>query len=142
MTGKTGVTLLLAFVLATAATGAFAGSKLPDGFSAASFPKFLTFTEAKAFCESKGARLPKINRSANWDGKNSDSATVDGFGRFGNPWPKGLRGGDYWTETGTAGSRYPADHVWVVRKLTGEMVGHAAQETGRLKDFRVICVPK
>jgi len=93
---------------------AFAADPLPAGFIAVSESK-LNWEKANAFCQEKGGRLPLL------DGKESlDEAPVklgipvEGFGKAGDSWPKGLPAGWYWT--GTAVSSAPDKAVWTVGK--------------------------
>ena len=69
----------------------WAAESLPPPFIAYS-PKEMTYAQAEAFCKEKGGKLPRINNSDMWDGKNPLRAGVpiDGFGEGYGDWPAGL----------------------------------------------------
>jgi hypothetical protein len=58
----------------------------------------MSWSNAKAFCQQQGGRLPLINGSTSL-GSVSSNATIDGFGAPGFPWPSGLPRAHYWTGT-------------------------------------------
>jgi hypothetical protein len=64
------------------------------------------YADAVAFCKQQGGRLPRINESASWDGKNPHlrGILIDGFGYGLRPWGEvGLPVAVYWTATMDAG---------------------------------------
>jgi hypothetical protein len=108
--------------------------ELSTGFIALSDTR-MPWAEAKAWCASKGGRLPLI------DGKSalsrvSDTATIDGFGKRDTPWAStGLPGDRYWT--GTEDSVYPG-YLWVVVDGNGKVYVLSYVQRN---DCRVVCVP-
>jgi TPR repeat protein len=60
----------------------------------------MNWSDAKAFCQQKGGRLPRMNNSDSWAWGNHDKIThIDGFGAPGALWPSDLPGGSYWAGT-------------------------------------------
>jgi len=109
-----------------------AASSLPAGFIALA-PGKMNLKNAKAYCASKGGRLPFIG------GKNSCSSVpkgtpIDGLGAMGAKWPSGLPRDYYWT--GTADSTYP----WIVYADEGS-VGASVPDGVENLTYRVVCVP-
>jgi len=83
-----------------------AAEKVPAGFIAVS-KDWLTFDDAKAFCEQQGGKLPRINNSDSVDA--GGKLAADGFGAPGDPWPAGLSNDAHWTDTtDSAGKRWLA----------------------------------
>ena len=78
----------------------------------------MTWADAEAYCRRQGGKLPRIDNSASWDGRNppAQGIAVDGFGYKYRPWdevglPKEAAG--YWTGTalrGTPGAWWMIDH--------------------------------
>ena len=69
------------------------------GFIAMS-DKPMNWNDAVAFCKRHGGKLPRINNSNSWDGKNppAHGILIDGFGYGHRPWSDvGLPSADYWT---------------------------------------------
>ena len=97
----------------------------------------MSYKEAVAFCKRNGGRLPRINNSNMWDGKNPPlrGVLIDGFGYGGRPWNEvGLQDGYfYWTDTIA-----PDKNVLVVNKYQ-EVV--AVYTRFKYEHFRVVCVP-
>jgi len=119
---------------------ASAADKLPSGFIALA-PDEMNWNNAVAFCKQKGGRLPRINNSDSWDGKNPPSRgiVIDGFGYGDRPWEEvGLPTGYYWT--GTEGGVNPGD-LWYVSggdDLGAEVIIHTG---GQSLVNRAACVP-
>lgn len=64
--------------------------------------KPMTWKEAKAYCARHGGKLPRVNNSDTWDGKNPPArgVIIDGFGYGGRSWGDvGVPSGTYWTGT-------------------------------------------
>jgi hypothetical protein len=135
MIRKTGVVYYFTLALmAVVATGAFAAERVPAGFIAFA-PEPMSWKDAKAFCESKGGRLPLVNNSATYDGR-SDVSSIDGFGSVGSPWPKELPGGradGYWM--GTTHERRDGE-LWFVVNDSGNVI----LITDEVPSLRVLCV--
>jgi len=127
--------LSLCLLLALPAV-AGAAEKLPPGFIAVS-DSTLNWSDAKAFCQQHGGKLPLINGSASlaW-GSISSGAAIDGFGAKGAPWPSGLPGDNYWTGTEDAGD--PGDS-WIVHDHDGNVYVNSLHQSGDVG--RVVCVP-
>jgi len=88
--------------------------ELPPGFIAMS-ERPLNWSDAKAFCQQQGGRLPRINNSDSWSWDGWGEVTIDDFGARGAPWPSGLPGDRYWTGTEHAVSPGYADEPSVAR---------------------------
>ena len=112
-----------------------AADSLPAGFIAIA-SDMMNWSNAKAFCVSKGGRLPLIggkNKIAS--SKDIPSGTpVDGFDSVGAKWPSGLHSGMYWTGTGRDIDSGPS---WVVYDNKGVTVSNDYQS----RAYRVVCVP-
>jgi len=113
------------------------GAKAKEaGFIALSESR-MNWSEAKAFCQRQGGRLPRINNSDSWDGNNPPlrGILIDGFGYGHRPWSEVGLPSDCWTGTEyTDGPGYS----WVVSDRDGEVhVVNRHQSGGR----RVVCVP-
>ena len=114
---------------------AFAAEKLPPGFSA-SAPGEMKWSDAKAFCASKGGKLPLIGDKNKLPSKEVTAGIpIDGFGSRGAKWPSGLPDGRFWTgaERGNAGD------AWYVTDKEGNVYVNSADQGNT---FRVFCVPK
>ena len=93
--------ILGVFILATMlAVPAMASvtSQVPAGFIALS-ESYMTWADAKAYCQQRGGRLPLIDGSNSRSNPFVMSGAIDGFGAVGAHWPTGLPGGNYWTGT-------------------------------------------
>ena len=93
--------ILGVFVLATMlAVPAMASvtSQVPAGFIALS-ESYMTWADAKAYCQQRGGRLPLIDGSNSRANPFVMSGAIDGFGAVGARWPTGLPNGNYWTGT-------------------------------------------
>jgi len=89
---------LLAVMLAVPGM-ASAADRLPEGFIAMS-ESFMNWTDAVAWCEQQGGRLPRVNGSERFSSLSVPRGTlIDGFGAVGAPWPTGLPNFYYWTGT-------------------------------------------
>jgi len=78
----------------------------------------MSWSDAKAYCQRQGGRLPRINNSNSWASANWDKiAHIEAFGAPGDPWPSGLSSDVFWTgtESGTGDS-------WFVNGLVLEKV--------------------
>ena len=129
------VVLCCALFLFAAAGISQASDNLPAGFIAVS-DSDMTFTEAVAFCKEKGGKLPRINNSNSWDGKNppEKGVPVEGFGKGYGPWPKDLRRDYYWT-----GQTAAFENAYHIRSGGGDgfvILGPAQQRN----KFRAACV--
>ena len=123
-------TLIFAVGLPAAA---FAAEKLPSGFIALSESE-MNWSDAKAFCQQQGGRLPLINGSSRLSSV-PQRASVDGFGTVGTPWPSAPPKGRYWA--GTEDSSRP-DYSCIVLAFDGKVrVGGGRKSNVN----RVICVP-
>ena len=123
---------IFAAILATPAM-ASAASQVPAGFIALSESR-MTWSEAKAYCQQQGGRLPRINNSDSWDGE-GELKSIDGFGAHGASWPSDLSSGYCWT--GTEISFNPGVS-WFVTALGGK-VTVSIDNIGA--SVRVVCVP-
>ena len=132
---------------------ASAASEVPAGFIALA-PGKMNWKDAKAYCASKGGKLPLINGINGYKRLLRDPAPkgtpIEGFGTKGAKWPSSLPYALYWTAT------KPSDHpdlVWLVG-FGGEGVNSngvfdasrvyvdgffgASQSNNKI---RVVCVP-
>jgi len=120
---------------------ASAADPLPEGFIAVS-DKEMNWSDAKAFCEQQGGRLPLIGGSESLQIPDvKEGAPIDGFGAFRGPWPVGLptatMGNAYWAGTENAGN---PGLSWFVYAMSGNI---RALGIGRHDELRrVVCVPK
>ena len=116
-----------------------AEASLPAGFIAYSGSE-MNYADAVAFCKSHGGRLPRINNSNSWDGKNPPlrGILIDSFGYGGRPWSEvGLPGGTgIWTSTAMTG--FPGSS-WVVYGGGGDVDVLSVPQTNELC---TACVPK
>ena len=98
----------------------------------------MNWKDAVAFCRQHGGKLPRINNSDAWDGKNppAKGILIEGFGYEYRPWQDvGLPYGFYWT-----GLAHPASpgNSWVIGTYGGK-VGISLYSQVSL--LRVVCVP-
>ena len=94
----------------------------------------MTWADANAYCDSKGGRLPRINKSNSWNGQGT--MTIDGFGTVGEPWPKELPFITYWT--GTVNNSSPGTACVVLEDPDGKVeVSNFIHDTTN----GVACVP-
>ena len=97
----------------------------------------MTWSEAKAFCQQQGGRLPRINNSdsGTWDWRSE--VVIDGFGARSTPWQSSIlpRNG-YWT--GTADSSRSGSS-WIVSD-SGAAVGILSYDQQR-NPSHAACVP-
>jgi hypothetical protein len=100
-------------------------------------PNTMNWRDARAFCESKGGRLPRVIGHRDWGGRGRGSAAIEVFGAVGSPWPSLLPSDrPYWT--GTRSTVGGPDRQWDVRSKDGRVdVG----ENSRNRSYRVVCVP-
>jgi len=107
---------------------------LPPGFVALSeLP--MNWKDAKAFCQQKGRKLPRINNSDSWNGKGV--GTIDGFGTHRAPWPSGLPVDRYWTGTDITDA---PSHAHYVHHFSGD--GSVITLVNpKSNEYRVVCVP-
>jgi hypothetical protein len=136
---------VMCIVLSAAGTafGAGAGNgKTPEAvqkaIEAAGFVAFapgkMNWSEAQAYCASKGGKLPLVGGSKS-SGAMQMGMPVDGFGSWGAPWPSGLPEGYYWT--GTENSRGPEQALVVDVKRGNVNLGVGKQKSSQ----SVVCVP-
>jgi hypothetical protein len=129
---------LTTIICCCALTGtAAAQPKLPGGFIALSGAN-MNWADAQVWCEEQGGKLPLINNSDSWNGKDpsKDNIRIDGFGNVDGSWPSGLPIDDYWT--GTMVTDLPGSS-WVIFDCVGMVdVSPLPQSI----DKRVVCVPK
>ena len=113
-----------------------AAEDLPPGFIALSEKSGMNYTDAVAFCKEMGGKLPRINNSDSWDGKNPPwkGVPVDGFGKGNGPWPDGLPRNYYWT--GQEAGAF--DNSWHIRPGGGIVILERAHQRNK---FRAACVP-
>ena len=128
----------------------FGTSELPPQAKEAGFialsANSMNYADAVAFCKQHGGRLPCINKSNSWDGKNPPfrGILIDGFGYGARPWSEvGLPDGYYWT--GTAVTVRPGNS-WFVYDNGGVFVGDVGGDGKVLNGVisgtdRVVCVP-
>ena len=108
----------------------------PPGFIAMS-ERPLNWSNAVAYCQQQGGRLPRINGSDSWAFADHDRIThIDGFGAVASPWPSGLPSADFFW-TGTEVTDDPGDS-WIVYDIGGE-VSDGFDRQSRVN--RVVCVP-
>ena len=95
----------------------------------------MNWSDAKAYCASKGGKLPRIGGSNKLSSAPSGTP-VDGFGSVGAKWPSGLPGVAYWTGTEDSGV---ADDSWGIYGYGG----YVDVDTGprQSTSYRVVCVP-
>lgn len=92
----------------------------------------MTWTEAKAYCQQFGGRLPLIGDK---EYSNVPSGTpIEGFGAVGGIWPSGLPKSPYWT--GTDSTSY--GFSWFARDSDGVV---SVNSSGRFNTARAVCVP-
>ena len=114
-----------------------AADSLPAGVIAIA-PGKMNWKDAKAYCASKGGRLPLIGGKNKRPSQDTPSGTpVDGFGSVGAKWPSSLPSDYYWT--GTENSRNPS-YSWMVNDhddggIVGVLYGNQSYPQ------RVVCVP-
>jgi len=142
MTFAVSLTLFLAGMAGTRAEAASAGKAeltpkaKKAGFIALSKGE-VYYADREAFCKRHGGKLPRINNSNSWDGKNPPlkGILIDGFGYGHRPWSEvGLPDDVYWV--GTAHTANPSD-VWVVSNTDGKVDLSIADGIGIL----AVCVP-
>jgi len=111
---------------------------LPSGFIALSESRTNNYADAVAFCKRHGGRLPRINNSDSWDGRNPPARDIhiDGFGYGHRPWSEvGLPSAAYWTGTADTDN---AGYSWFVSAYGGNVdVDSSHQSDGT----SVVCVP-
>jgi len=114
-----------------------AAEPLPAGVIAMSLDK--TWQEAKAFCASKGGKLPLIGgKSKIASSKDIPPGTpVAGFGSVKDKWPSDLPGGMYWT--GTERADRGGGVSWIIHG--DNKSGVAASNDYKTRAYRVVCVP-
>jgi len=112
-----------------------AASKLPPGFIALS-ESDMNWSNAKAFCQQRGGKLPRVNNSDSWNGKGK--ATIDGFGAEGAPWPSGLPD-DGLYRMGTACTAFSGCSLLVTSQSGKVFVTNTRQSNVY---GRAVCVPK
>jgi len=98
----------------------------------------MTWSDAKAFCQQQGGRLPRINDSDSWSAS-KPVTHIDGFGAPGapgDPWPSGLPGDYYWS--GTEITEGPGTS-WLVGDGGGHIVVGGTRQSNQ---NRAACVPK
>ena len=111
---------------------ACSGEKLPKGFIAMS-EEPLNWEDAKAFCESKGGKLPQINASG-------AKRAIDNFGTEDGPWPQGFTQCQYWTDSVATGYENYATRVLPGGPSNSPRIDfNSAQKSSKL---RAVCVPK
>ena len=115
---------------------AFAAEKLPDGFTALS-EQTMNWNDAKAFCESKGGKLPLLNNlTDSGNGLGSRPAAIDGFVVEEGTWPEGLAKGQYWLGTDEPRGKGVA---WRIQPFGPKNDIGAVSKGSKL---RAVCVPK
>jgi len=92
--------------------------------------------DAAAYCQERGGRLPRINKSDSWDG--SDTADIDAFGAVGDNWPADLPRAFYWTGTKYTANPDYVGYMWGVRVVRDliSVIAVKAQDT----HIHVLCV--
>jgi len=101
----------------------------------------MTWADAKAWCEQKGGRLPRVEGSDSWAWADREKVTrIDGFGVPGAPWPSNLPGVTHWSGTEASDPDRP-NRAWVIRVpgAGGNVVNGVIDWQTTL--HRVICVP-
>ena len=127
--------LVLAFIFTLGLPVAvFAAEELPSGFIALSESE-MNWSDAQAFCQQQGGRLPLINGSGRL-ARVPQSASIDGFGTVGTPWPSAPPKGRYWAGTEDSNRQ---DYSCVVLAFDGKLRVGGGRKSN---NFRVICVPK
>jgi len=98
---------------------------------------WMNTTDAKAFCQRHGGRLPRINGRDSLAWKDRDEIVyIEGFGALGDPWPsESLHTVYYWT--GTEDTNQPGN-LWVVFVDKGR-VNVFNRTNHRINS--VVCVP-
>jgi hypothetical protein len=112
------------------------GVTAPVGFISLSEDR-MNWADAVAFCKHHGGKLPRINNSDSWDGKNPPQRgiLIDGFG-YGDGPGVGLSADEYWT--GTDFNPGKPDRMCTVFNCGGEVV----IQTEDRRSYRwVVCVP-
>ena len=97
----------------------------------------MNWDDARAYCESKGGRLPLVNgNNKYWNGDGRGFAPIEVFGAVGSPWPSWLPSDQlYWT--GTRSTHGQDLRSWDVRNNGGLVdVG----SNSRNRRYRVICI--
>lgn len=101
-------------------------------------PNHMNWDDAKAYCASKGGKLPLVGGKTSLDAvgpKENLGLPIDVFGSVGAKWPSGLPDDDYWT-----GSRRvnETDRACCVRGDDGKISVNSIRRRGL---SRVVCVP-
>ena len=98
-------------------------------------PNTMNWKDAKAYCESRGGRLPGVIGRKAWNGDGRGSAAIEVFGAVGSPWPSWLRNDiPFWTDTRSTNG---PDRQWDVRNNGGRVdVG----SNSRNRSYPVICI--
>ena len=93
--------------------------------------------DAKAYCASKGGKLPLVKGQKRVSTRFgvSDGTPVDGFGLARAKWPSDLPGDEYWT--GTEGSN--PMRMFKVSYSPPGVIGVIS--VSRAGTYRVVCVP-
>ena len=116
-------------------------AKMPPGFVAMS-DRGMLYAEAKAFCEQKGGRLPRVNNTDVMEraDRRADGTPIEGFGVSGRRWGEvGLPDVSYWTAT-TFSDRPNASQGIIGN---GGVVGFGpGWDHASSKEPHAICVPK
>jgi hypothetical protein len=133
----------VALFIGTAGISWGAEKPTPKGFIPEA-PKALKWEEAKNFCESQGARLPRVDKSDSL-AKISTGTPIEGFGAYGGEWSPDVSRGTYWT--GTTASAASVDAAWVVYTKNGKTITllGGPSDSGydnKQNTNRVLCVPK
>jgi hypothetical protein len=124
---------LMSLVCLSAPVAAEAADSKPAGFAALA-PGKMTWSEAQAYCASKGGKLPLVGGSKSFSAP-AMGMSVDGFGSVGATWPSDVPAGYYWT--GTENSRAPEQSVIVDVKRGNVNLGIGKQKHAH----SVVCVP-
>jgi len=100
----------------------------------------MNWSDAKAFCQQQGGRLPRINDSDLLARADRNKIThTDGFGALGAPWPPGLPSDWYWTGTGTELTD-ASGYSWIVGGRRGSGSVYVTEDR-QSQVSRVVCVP-